>query len=118
MNQFPLTVTDPAGGNPRHAAGVHVVPIRPDGKILLGLRSGLREAAAGPLVEDWSARGFGTAACRLRDLSHSSGVVSAFRDPAMILGETPENPAVVRVIPVYVPDSEARVLTSARSRRK
>ena len=39
MNEHPLTITDSTGGNTRHAVGVHVVPIRDDGKILLGLRS-------------------------------------------------------------------------------
>ena len=34
-----LTVTDPAGANARHAIGVHIVPIRDDGKIPLGLRA-------------------------------------------------------------------------------
>ena len=42
-----LTVTDPAGGNARHAIGVHVVPIRDDGKILLGLRARSLRLAGG-----------------------------------------------------------------------
>lgn len=43
----PLTVTDPAGGNARHAIGVHIVPIRDDGKILLGLRASSLRLAGG-----------------------------------------------------------------------
>ena len=34
-------------GKARHAIGVHVIPIRPDGKILLGLRSGNVQLAPG-----------------------------------------------------------------------
>jgi 8-oxo-dGTP diphosphatase len=43
----PLTVTDPAGGNARHAIGVHIVPVRDDGKILLGLRARSLRLAGG-----------------------------------------------------------------------
>lgn len=39
MTGLPLTVTAPSGGSARHAIGVHVVPIREDGRILLGLRA-------------------------------------------------------------------------------
>lgn len=49
----PLTVTDPAGGNARHAIGVHIVPVRDDGKILLGLRARSLRLAGGR----WSTTG-------------------------------------------------------------
>lgn len=34
-----LTVTDSDGGNARHAIGAHIVLVRADGHVLLGLRS-------------------------------------------------------------------------------
>lgn len=47
MTAVPLTVADPAGGNVRHAIGVHVVLIDREGRILLGQRAESLRLAGG-----------------------------------------------------------------------